>query len=160
MIYNVLALGRHDPLDKIDDFDMDAVVNRLSDDHDEKSVFMEESHLTDDIFEDTKLIMRNFLSTVCIVHWIMNQFLRLHIKYIKPIFSFQIITKQMSEIYGEAEWKVYVIIKPPWNTVTALKCAIKHWIAAISESFQRRAECFLKELLDAFEHTPGIFIHM
>ncbi|KYQ55450.1 Uncharacterized protein C1orf26 [Trachymyrmex zeteki] len=128
MIYNVLALGRHDPLDKIDDFDMDAVVNRLSDDHDEKSVFMEESHLTDDIFEDTKLIMRNFLSTI--------------------------ITKQMSEIYGEAEWKVYVIIKPPWNTVTALKCAIKHWIAAISESFQRRAECFLKELLDAFEHTP------
>ncbi|XP_011053812.1 PREDICTED: transcriptional protein SWT1 [Acromyrmex echinatior] len=130
MIYNILALGRHDPLEKIDDLDTDAAVNRLSDDPDERSIFVEESHLTDDIFEDTKLIMKNFLSTI--------------------------ITKQMSEIYGEAEWHVYVIIKPPWTTITALKCAIKHWIAAISESFQRRdAECLLKELLDTFEHTPA-----
>ncbi|XP_018338067.1 PREDICTED: transcriptional protein SWT1 isoform X2 [Trachymyrmex septentrionalis] len=128
MIYNILALGRHDPLEKIDDLDMDAVVNRLSGDPDERSIFMEESHLTDDIFEDIKLIMRNFLSTI--------------------------ITKQMSEIYGEAEWQVYVVIKPPWTTVTALKCAIKHWIAAISESFQRRAEHLLKELLNTFEHMP------
>ena len=72
MIYNILALGRHDPLEKIDDLDMDAVVNRLNDDPDERSIFMEESHLTDDIFENTKLIMRNFLSTVCILYWIMN----------------------------------------------------------------------------------------
>jgi len=64
----------------------------------------------------------------------------------------------MSEIYGEAEWKIYVAIKPPWTTVTALKCAIKHWIAAINESFQRRAEHVLKELLDAFVHIPGIHI--
>ncbi|KYN17127.1 Uncharacterized protein C1orf26 like protein [Trachymyrmex cornetzi] len=129
MIYNILALGRHDSLEKIDDLDTDAVVNRLNNDPDERSILMEESHLTDDIFEDTKLIMRNFLSTI--------------------------ITKQMSEIYGEAEWQIYVIIKPPWTTVTALKCAIKHWIAAISESFQRRdAERLLKELLDTFEHTP------
>ncbi|XP_012060914.1 PREDICTED: transcriptional protein SWT1 [Atta cephalotes] len=128
MIYNILALGRHDPLEKIDDLDMDAVVNRLNDDPDERSIFMEESHLTDDIFENTKLIMRNFLSTI--------------------------IAKQMSEIYGEA-WHVYVIIKPPWTTVTALKCAIKHWIAAINESFQRRdVERLFKELLDSFEHTP------
>ncbi|KAG5315400.1 SWT1 protein, partial [Pseudoatta argentina] len=129
MIYNILALGRHDPLERIDDLDTDAAVNRLSDDPDERSIFVEESHLTDDIFGDTKLIMRNFLSTI--------------------------ITKQMSEIYGEAEWHIYVIIKPPWTTITALKCAIKHWIAAISESFQRRdAECLLKELLDTFEQTP------
>lgn len=66
----------------------------------------------------------------------------------------------MSEIYGEAEWKIYVIIKPPWTTVTALKCTIKHWIAAINESFQRRAEYILKELLDAFVYIPGIFIHI
>jgi len=76
--------------------------------------------------------------------------------YIEQIFLFQIITKQMSEVYGEAEWKIYVIIKPPWTIVTALKCAIKHWIAAINESFQRRAEYILKELLIAFVHLPGI----
>jgi len=62
----------------------------------------------------------------------------------------------MSEIYGEVEWKFYIIIKPPWTVVTALKCAIKHWIAAINESFQRRAEHILKELLQAFEHSPGM----
>lgn len=62
----------------------------------------------------------------------------------------------MSEIYGEVEWKIYVIIKPPWTVVTALKCAIKHWIAAINESFQRYAEHILKELLQVFEHFPGI----
>lgn len=79
-----------------------------------------------------------------------------HESIIKCIFFLQIITRQMSEIYGEAEWKFYIIIKPPWTTVTALKCAIKHWIAAINESFQRRAEYILKELLLAFEHSPGI----
>jgi len=66
----------------------------------------------------------------------------------------------MSEIYGEAEWKIYVAIKPPWTIITALKCAIKHWIAAINESFQRRAEHVLKELLDAFVHIPGIYIYI
>lgn len=85
-------------------------------------------------------------------------FMPMYLKYIKSIFLFQIIAKQMSEVYGEA-WHVYVIIKPPWTTVTALKCAIKHWIAAINESFQRRdVERLFKELLDTFEHTPGIFI--
>ncbi|KYN04040.1 Uncharacterized protein C1orf26 [Cyphomyrmex costatus] len=128
MIYNIMALGRHDSLKKIDDLNTNnAVVNRLNN-LDEKSIFAEESRLTDDIFEDIKLIMKNFLSTI--------------------------ITKQMSEIFGETEWKIYVIIKPPWSIVTALKCALKHWIAAISDSFQRRAEPVLKELLNAFEHMP------
>lgn len=68
--------------------------------------------------------------------------------------------KQMSEIYGETEWKIYVIIKPPWTIITALKCAIKHWIAAINESFQRRAEYILKELLDTFTYIPGIYLCM
>lgn len=62
----------------------------------------------------------------------------------------------MSEIYGETEWQLYVIIKPPWTIVTALKCAIKHWIAAINESFQRCAEYILKELLQGFEYLPGM----
>lgn len=81
MIYNILALGRHDPLEKIDYFNMDdTVVNRLNDGPVENSVFNEELRLTDDIFEDTKLIMKNFLSTVCIVCWIINYiFLRFYI---------------------------------------------------------------------------------
>lgn len=62
----------------------------------------------------------------------------------------------MSEIYGETEWKLYIIIKPPWTIATALKCTIKHWIAAINESFQRRAEHMLKELLQVFERVPGM----
>ncbi|XP_071581304.1 uncharacterized protein Swt1 [Temnothorax nylanderi] len=129
MIYNILALGRNDPLEKIDYLDTSGImVNNLNDGPVEKSLFNDELRLTDDIFEDAKLIVKNFLSTI--------------------------ITKQMSEIYGEAEWKIYVIIKPPWTAITALKCAIKHWIAAINESFQRRAEYILKELLDAFLHIP------
>ncbi|KAL6442894.1 hypothetical protein ACFW04_002740 [Cataglyphis niger] len=129
MIYNILALGRNDPLEKIDYYDMnDRVVNHLNNGPIEDSVFNNELHFTDDVFENTKAIMKNFLSTI--------------------------ITKQMSEIYGEVEWKLYVIIKPPWSVVTALKCAIKHWIAAINESFQRYAEHILKELLQVFEHFP------
>ncbi|XP_011863191.1 PREDICTED: transcriptional protein SWT1-like [Vollenhovia emeryi] len=129
MIYNILALGRHDPLEKIENFESEnKIINPLNGDSVENSVFHEELRLTDDVFEDIKLIMKNFLSAI--------------------------IVKQMSQIFGEAEWKIYVIIKPPWTTVTALKCAIKHWIAAINESFERRAEYLLKELLEAFVHIP------
>ncbi|KMQ85613.1 transcriptional protein swt1-like protein, partial [Lasius niger] len=129
MIYNILALGRNDPLEKIDYYNMnDRVINHLTEGPIEYSSFNDELHLTDDVFEDTKATMKDFLSTI--------------------------IIKQMSEIYGETEWKLYVIIKPPWTIVTALKCAIKHWIAAINDSFQRRAEYILKELLQTFEHLP------
>lgn len=128
MIYNIIALGRNDPLEKIDPLDEDGAVNRLNNSSVENFLFNEHLHLVDDIFEDTKLIMKNFLSTI--------------------------ITKQMSEIFGEVEWKIYVIIKPPWTIVTALKCAMKHWIAAINESFHRRAEYILKELHDAFVYVP------
>ncbi|XP_012541968.1 transcriptional protein SWT1 [Monomorium pharaonis] len=131
MIYNIRALGRNDPLEKIDNVDWDNTVdNYLNKDRPvEHSIFNEELRLSDDIFEDTKSIMKNFLSTI--------------------------IMKQMSEIYGEVEWEVYVKIKPPWTIVTALKCAIKHWIAAINESFQRCAEHILKELLNAFLSVGG-----
>lgn len=65
---------------------------------------------------------------------------------------------ELSEVYGKTEWQIYVIIKSPWIIITALKCAIKHWIAAINESLQRRAEYILKKLLDAVVHALGIFI--
>jgi len=73
MIYNILALGRRDSLEKIDRLDMNgAAVNCLNDGPVENSLFNEELRLTDDIFEDIKLIMRNFLSTVYIVHYFIN----------------------------------------------------------------------------------------
>ncbi|XP_029173016.1 transcriptional protein SWT1 [Nylanderia fulva] len=129
MIYNILALGRNDPLEKIDYYNVnDKVINYLTDGLITDSFFNDELRLADDVFEDTKMTMKDFLSII--------------------------IKKQMSEIYGAEEWELYIIIKPPWTIVTALKCAIKHWIAAINESFQRRAEYILKELLQAFERLP------
>lgn len=62
----------------------------------------------------------------------------------------------MRELYGES-WEKYVVIKPPWTAVTVLHCAIKHWIAAISESFLRRAEPILKELMQEFKRISGNF---
>lgn len=71
MIYNILALGRNDPLEKIDYYNMnDRVINHLTDGPIEYSSFNDELHLTDDVFEDTKATMKNFLSTVCIICWI------------------------------------------------------------------------------------------
>lgn len=63
----------------------------------------------------------------------------------------------MHTLYGDS-WEKYVIIKPPWTTVTVLQCAVKHWIAAISESFERKAEIILKELLQIFKNTSGNLI--
>lgn len=69
MVYNILALGRNDPLEKIDYYDMnDRVVNHLNNGPIEESVFNNELHFTDDIFENTKATMKNFLSTVCILY--------------------------------------------------------------------------------------------
>lgn len=65
----------------------------------------------------------------------------------------------MAEIYG-SDWETYVIIKPPWTIVTVLKCVIKHWIAAMNESFQQYAELIPRELLEIFEHLPGICRYM
>lgn len=62
----------------------------------------------------------------------------------------------MTEIYGP-DWETYVIMKPPWTVVTALKCIIKHWIAAINESFQQHTEPTARELLEIFERLPGIY---
>ncbi|XP_020291164.1 transcriptional protein SWT1-like [Pseudomyrmex gracilis] len=136
MLHNMVIVERKDTLDKIDTIikpdnetisqsnPSSSVINNNS----YSSLFSEELRLADNIFVNIKAVMKDFLSTI--------------------------ISKQMSMIYGEAEWQTYVIIKPPWTIVTALKCAIKHWIAAVSEAFQRRAELCLKELLQAFEHAP------
>lgn len=63
----------------------------------------------------------------------------------------------MYALYGSS-WEKYVIIKPPWTTLTVLQCAVKHWIAATSESFRRAAEYTLKELLQIFKDISGNFV--
>lgn len=64
----------------------------------------------------------------------------------------------MAAIYGPTEWKMYVIIKPPWSMIAALKCVLKHWIAAISELFERGAEDIFKQLVPVFERAPSMAI--
>lgn len=65
----------------------------------------------------------------------------------------------MEEIYGP-QWEMFVIIKPPWTITTALKCVIKHWIAAINESFEQHVEFLVRELLESFERLPGTCLYM
>lgn len=55
----------------------------------------------------------------------------------------------MRELYGE-HWQKYVIIPPPWTTETVLKTVLKHWIAATSEAFHRKAQNILQDLLRLF----------
>ncbi|XP_046833779.1 transcriptional protein SWT1-like isoform X4 [Vespa crabro] len=64
-----------------------------------------------------------------------------------------IVSKEMKNLFGET-WEKYTIIKPPWTILCVLKCAIKHWIAAISDAFDRQAEHLLKELLEIFRTMP------
>lgn len=70
----------------------------------------------------------------------------------------QVISKEMNALYG-ASWEKYVILKPPWTVVTVLQCAVKHWIAVVSESFRREAEVILKELLQIFKDRSGNFVN-
>lgn len=67
---------------------------------------------------------------------------------------FQIVSKEMKNLFGE-NWEKYTIVKPPWTVLCVLKCAIKHWIAAISEAFDKQAEQLLKELLEIFRTMPS-----
>lgn len=68
MVYNILALGRRDPLEKINLINIaDKVTNHLTNDSNEHSLFTEELLLADSIFEDTKALIKDFLSFVCIV---------------------------------------------------------------------------------------------
>lgn len=67
---------------------------------------------------------------------------------------FQIVSKEMKNLFGE-NWETYTIVKPPWTVLCVLKCAIKHWIAAISEAFDKQAEHLLKELFEIFRTMPS-----
>ncbi|KAK2581146.1 hypothetical protein KPH14_007955 [Odynerus spinipes] len=137
MIYDIIALGKDDPLEKIDylasgdntnlsfhDIYFQETQGRESEN---MSTLQKELHCSDELFEDVQSTVQECLSVI--------------------------VTKEMKNLYGET-WEKYTIIKPPWTILYVLKCAIKHWIAAVSEAFDRRAESVLKELQEIFNKMP------
>ncbi|XP_076286282.1 swt1 RNA endoribonuclease [Lasioglossum baleicum] len=136
MIYDIATLGRNDPLEKIDYLNATNCTNSLSSSLNERNkdglsldpILNEERHIPNEIFNDVKMTMKEFLTVI--------------------------VSSEMHVLYGDS-WERHVIIRPPWTVVTALQCAIKHWIAAVSESFLRKAEVVLKELLQIFRDVSG-----
>ncbi|XP_012287331.1 transcriptional protein SWT1 [Orussus abietinus] len=128
MIYDLITLGKQDPLEKIDFLSASNKEERTWQASDEPEDSEEnELLLTDDIFEETKAVLKSFLT--------------------------KIVALEMQKLYGDL-WEKYTIIKPPWSCVDVLKCALKHWIAAVGESFLRRAESLLKDLLQIIQNVP------
>ncbi|CAL7939993.1 unnamed protein product [Xylocopa violacea] len=136
MIYDIVTLGRNDPFEKIDYLNASSYLNESQSNSGNRerlslnstSILSEEQSLSDEIYEDIKSIVRDFLAVI--------------------------VSKEMHALYGES-WEKHVLIKPPWTTITVLQCAIKHWIAAVSESFHRKAEVILKDLLQIFKSSSG-----
>ncbi|XP_033340043.1 swt1 RNA endoribonuclease isoform X2 [Megalopta genalis] len=131
MIYDITALGRNDPLEKVDYLNALNYTNNLSASFNEKRkdlILSKEQHILNDIFDEIKNTVKDFLTVI--------------------------VSKEMYELYG-GSWEKHVIVEPPWTAVTVLQCAIKHWIAAVSESFQRKGEAVLKELLQIFRDRSG-----
>ncbi|XP_043248573.1 transcriptional protein SWT1 isoform X1 [Colletes gigas] len=137
MVYDIVTLGRNDPLEKVDYLNMSKHSNNLSRNDNEQdkesslnpvSILNQELRISNKICDDAKNIMKDFLTVI--------------------------VSKEMYELYGDT-WQKYVIIKPPWTVITVLQCALKHWIAAVSESFLRKAEDILRELLQIFKDVSG-----
>ncbi|XP_043502228.1 transcriptional protein SWT1-like isoform X2 [Polistes fuscatus] len=134
MISDILALGRDDPLEKIDYIfsNKNTILNfhdisnpRMQDESSQViSAFQEELRYFNELYEEVESVMQEFLSVI--------------------------VSKEMKKLYDET-WEKYVIVKPPWTVLCVLKCAIKHWIAATSEVFDREALNYLKELLEMFK---------
>ena len=59
----------------------------------------------------------------------------------------------MEELFGN-RWELHVIVRPPWSIDGVLKCALKHWMAAVNESFTRRTERMLRDLQECIHDSP------
>ncbi|XP_046414257.1 transcriptional protein SWT1 isoform X2 [Neodiprion fabricii] len=92
-----------------------------------ETVNSKEADTSDEIFCEAKAIMKNFLSVI--------------------------VSKEMEKLFGE-KWARHVIIQPPWSVMDVLKCTSKHWIAAISDVFVRRAESMVTKLTEIFLNSP------
>lgn len=64
----------------------------------------------------------------------------------------------MEKLYG-IDWKKYTIVTPPWSVMDVLKCASKHWIAAISDAFHKDAQSLIAKLNEMFTNAPSAFFN-
>lgn len=65
----------------------------------------------------------------------------------------------MKCLFGEY-WKQHTVIPPPWTVVSIIRCCVKHWIAAVSESFKSRKMIdILKILLEDFLDKGGVLFN-
>ncbi|XP_046735272.1 transcriptional protein SWT1 isoform X2 [Diprion similis] len=92
-----------------------------------ETVNSKEADISDEIFCEAKAIMKYFLSVI--------------------------VSKEMEKLFGE-NWERHAIIQPPWSVIDVLKCTSKHWIAAISDAFVRRAETVVMKLTEMFLNAP------
>ncbi|KAK0180589.1 hypothetical protein PV327_002956 [Microctonus hyperodae] len=129
MIHDIMALGRDDSFEKIDlitEFDSknesNSIISLRNNDKDSEeleSLLTKELAISEELYEEITSVLTSFLTII--------------------------VAKEMENLFGD-NWERYTITKPPWGTVDVLKCALKHWIAAVSDSFVRSAESILKEL--------------
>lgn len=59
----------------------------------------------------------------------------------------------MENLFGN-NWERHVIVHPPWSILSVLKCALKHWIAAVSESFKNKTEPLLRDIQSCISNVP------
>ncbi|XP_043286285.1 transcriptional protein SWT1 [Venturia canescens] len=136
MIHDIVTLGRQDPLEKVDflhasDLNNDSFLTlHLRGDQQNPElvpIYVKELRKAEELMEAAKDIVSSFMTVI--------------------------VAKEMQNLYNDT-WEKYVFIKPPWSVYGVLRCAIKHWIAAVSDSFTKKAENLLKELLEAFNNIP------
>ncbi|KAJ8668678.1 hypothetical protein QAD02_010341 [Eretmocerus hayati] len=136
MVHDVPILGRDDPLDKVfrlksvssADFLSNSLHAHIEEENQNNvNSIHKELLAADDMMEEAKAILKSVLS--------------------------EIVSKEMENLFG-SRWEMHVIIRPPWTVKTVLKCAIKHWMAAVSEAFARKAEPMLRDLQVCINSTP------
>ncbi|XP_014237391.1 transcriptional protein SWT1-like [Trichogramma pretiosum] len=135
LLHNIPTLSRDEPLDKIElktSPENDFLANSLhcfleTEQNDDCHSVQKELLEAEDIMEEGKALLKKVLD--------------------------ETISKEMNILFGDG-WESHVIIRPPWSVIDALKCALKHWMAAVSESFTRKTESTLKELFDCLKIIP------
>ncbi|XP_031784912.1 transcriptional protein SWT1 isoform X2 [Nasonia vitripennis] len=135
MIHDIPTLGRDDPLEKAyylkaaetSDFLSHSLHTRIEENAADASIIQKELLAADDIFEEGKAVLKAVLS--------------------------EVVAMQMEGLFGN-RWEMHCIVRPPWSILTVLKCALKHWMAVVSDSFTRRTESMLRDLQTCIHRAP------
>lgn len=68
------------------------------------------------------------------------------------------MSSEAKKLFGD-NWMNHMKMKPPWTSVTLLKCAELHYYAITGEAFSdRRAESTIKKLQEYFKKNAGNFV--